>query len=728
MDQTRVTSGYDVEVAMGGRYLQYLLLLALETGELPTEATFTPDGGGDPIKVELLVPIDLEPDPSSNIAKGRTYALDDGAPEPPRWISNDAFKVEVLPAQAADVKVTLFVRLTRGAQVLNADIGLHIGITIDSEPDTDGIGLGSIILKLELLDIDGTLVNVAASQTPPVPKSELLAKLQPVINRDLSMTDLGTGGRIALIHLKKLAADAEHEAALGLYINLILRAGPQEDNVLGPRGQLTLAQNILEPGADVTCATRASIYGDFAADAYHRMARRKGSGYHHPVMKKEEKVFDVVDIDAWPVQSGTHPAGPVQSIPQLKVSVEGEYELSYLPDPNFKVHIFVFEAVDADGIMSWTSDADVQASVLADIIFGVIALATVPIFGPYSLLVFIGLEAGKYITEKLLAEYLVEERTDKKVDAALLDVAPNRFTIVSRRWDPFFTTQHQIGLRPGATLITGQGLALWGTAALTRALDPAKSIVIREAVRDTQGKATDLIYRVQGLAGSKYLEADAPGMHRGPSTQPDPNAHPELFQLAVDDAIARIEAKELDGSMEYEVQAVEYIGNEVENMLVLSTREIKEQRNRLIGEVRATAEAEAEAQDPIIRSAVIADFDAQGIIPTDEQVEEEVAARKQKIVADAIAAYETTSLEGDLKAAKLAAASFELSPHEFGRLQMAGLLKIAKYQLVKIKEDERYYYRDRYVPEEEPTTEARLADNLHNKPKYRNTSTGRVFL
>jgi hypothetical protein len=453
MDQTRVTSGYDVEVAMGSRYLQYLLLLALETGELPTGDTFTPAAGGDPIKVELMVPKDFEPDPNSNIAKGRTYRLDDGAPEPPRWSNNDPFKVEVLPAQAADVKVTLFLQLTRGAEVRQADIGLYIGITIDSEPDTDGIGLGSITLKLELLDIDGTVVDYAANVlTPPVPKSELLAKLQPVINRDLSMTDLGTGGRIALIHFKKLAKDGPHEAALGLYINLILRAGPQEDNVLGRRGQLTLAQNILEPGADVTFATRASIYGDFAADAYHRMARRKGSGYHHPVMKKEVKLFDVVDIDAGPVQNGTQ---------QLKVTVEGEYELNNLPDPNFKVYIFVFEAVDADGIMSWTSDADVQAPVLVDIIIGVIALATVPLFGPYSLLVFIGLEAGKYVTEKLIAEYVVEDITDKKVDAALLDVAPNRFTIVSRRWDPFFTTKHQLGLRPGATLITLQGLALW---------------------------------------------------------------------------------------------------------------------------------------------------------------------------------------------------------------------------------------------------------------------------
>ena len=35
---------------------------------------------------------------------------------------------------------------------------------------------------------------------------------------------------------EKLAADGEREAALGLYLNLVLRAGPQADNVLGPRG------------------------------------------------------------------------------------------------------------------------------------------------------------------------------------------------------------------------------------------------------------------------------------------------------------------------------------------------------------------------------------------------------------------------------------------------------------------------------------------------------------
>ena len=117
------------------------------------------------------------------------------------------------------------------------------------------------------------------------------------------------------------------------------------------------------------------------------------------------------------------------------------------------------------------------------------------------------------------------------------------------------------------------------------------------------------------------------------------------------------------------MQAIEFQGGEAVNLLVISSREIREQRNRLIGEVRATAEAAAEAQDSIIRSEVLDEFDAQGIIPTDEQVNEEVAARKRVIVDTAVAAYEAGSLADDLAAAIAPLLRFELSPDQFGRLQ-----------------------------------------------------------
>jgi hypothetical protein len=710
MDQTRVTSGYDVEVAMGGRYLQYLLLLAIETGRFEFEKTFTPDNGGDPVRVQVMVPSNLD----------RAYDVDSDAPQPPDVGTDDALAVEILPTHAlgADLKITVWVQLTRGAQTGIADMNLYVGLGVSTTQDSDGIGLGSMTLQLELLDIDGNLVNVAAGTDPPLPKAELLARLQSVVTQDIAMNDLGSGGRIAEIYIKKLAADGEREAALGLYLNLVLRTGPQEDNVLGPRGDLTLAQNILEPGADITFASRPSIYGHFAADAYHRMARPLGSGYHHPVMKKNTKLFDVVEIEAKPVLTAN----------QLEVSVEGEYALNNLPDPNFTVHIYVYEALDAEGIMSWTSGADVQASILADILLGVIALAFVPVLGPYSTLLFAALETAKYITQEAIAEWVVEEKTDKKVDTALLDVVPNRFTIIRRRWDPFFTINHQMGLRPGATLINTQGLALWGSAALARTNEPAKSVVIQEALRDAEGNATHLVYRVEGLEDSgEYLKAVAPGMHRGPFTQPRPDTEPQLFQLAVDDAVARIAAGELHGGETYEVQAIDFRDGEIATLLVISSREIKEQRNLLIDGVRATAEAAAEAQDPIIRSEVLDEFDDEGIIPTEEQVNEEVAARKQAIVDTAIAAYEEGSLAVQLAAVLKLLARFELSPDQFGRLQQHGLLRIAAYDLIQIEATERFYYRDRYIRSEEPTTAARLADNLLSQPRYHTTEAGRVF-
>ena len=41
IDQTKVTSGFDVEVLLQGGYLQQLLLLACDSGLIPVEMTFS---------------------------------------------------------------------------------------------------------------------------------------------------------------------------------------------------------------------------------------------------------------------------------------------------------------------------------------------------------------------------------------------------------------------------------------------------------------------------------------------------------------------------------------------------------------------------------------------------------------------------------------------------------------------------------------------------------------
>lgn len=118
-------------------------------------------------------------------------------------------------------------------------------------------------------------------------------------------------------------------------------------------------------------------------------------------------------------------------------------------------------------------------------------------------------------------------------------MAPNPLTILRRRWDPFYVTHHQIGLRPGGTLITSNGIALWGRAPSSpRQPRPVPSVVIRDTERDTDGTPTHLRYRVQDIDPFRgQIMQQAPGADRAPFT---PTDDPYLFEIEVDGAIDRI--------------------------------------------------------------------------------------------------------------------------------------------------------------------------------------------
>lgn len=75
----------------------------------------------------------------------------------------------------------------------------------------------------------------------------------------------------------------------------------------------------------------------------------------------------------------------------------------------------------------------------------------------------------------------------QRVDASLLDVAPNPLTMLRRRWDPFYVIHHQIGLRPGGTLITSNGIALWDAPS-----SPASGWSINPTAALSFGRSIDL--------------------------------------------------------------------------------------------------------------------------------------------------------------------------------------------------------------------------------------------
>src|SRR4051812_38257757 len=150
----------------------------------------------------------------------RTYPIADGAVPLETSNVDTPLSVEVLPngPGGADVKVTLLLDV---GGLPNVDMGLYFDLALDTETAEDG-GLGVVTVTCTLLDVDGTLVNLAAGRTPPVTRDELIGRLAPFVNRTLDLGSTGSGGRLESLAIRKHAADADNDAALGLYLNLRL--------------------------------------------------------------------------------------------------------------------------------------------------------------------------------------------------------------------------------------------------------------------------------------------------------------------------------------------------------------------------------------------------------------------------------------------------------------------------------------------------------------------------
>jgi hypothetical protein len=717
VDQTRVQSGFDAEVMLGERYLQYLLLLAVDVGLIPVEFTFEQPGQPQNglFHARLVVPDDLD----------RTYAPDPAAPLPEPGRS-DAFSVEILFGHplGADLKVKVLAHTTRAEDnfdlVLTVELFVKIGL--QKTADSSGVGLAAASISIELVEVIG-------------PAPDLLARFKPTVDRTLDLTGVGSGGRLQDIALRKFAADGESPAALGVYLNLRLRSGPQADTFLLARGDVSLAKNLLPADADMVFATRADFYGSMAADAKFRRAVPSGSGFSFPLKFKHRNgtlISVIVEPLAENRPAGSGPNEPLVFKNQLRTRIKAEVEVDNWFDPDMTLIIDISAGLDADGVMTWNSSSTVHdSSLIHDILLAGIAAAFIPLTGPLGALVILtGLEIGKQIAEALLSDYYLDDRVEKRLDATLLDIAPNRLTIVRRRWDPLYETQHQIGLRAGGTLITDQGLAFWGRAVLTRATRPVSDVVIRDSVRDIDEAPSALVYRVQDIASVReQLSALTPAQDRRTWIEPDPINDPTSVLVTVEEALGRINDSRLLGAHPYLVKGVEMDGSTIKNLLVISERESNEQKNRLLDEKTVAVSATITAnQEAAVRAQVLADFAASGVIPTQQEIDAAVTSALQVLIDADVAAYVDGALTADLDAALLPLLRLQMAPTHFGELQSKGVLTIKDFDLIHLTASNRFYYRDHFDGRVEKTLAQRQADNLPHRPRYRSTANGPQFI
>lgn len=717
MDQTLVTSGFDIEIALGERYLQYVLLLALDAGHIPIKfmvddpAPINPAG---PITAILTAPGDID----------RTYPPHpetDTTPAPPAYgelPSPQGFQVEVLfnDPHSADLKVTVCPWFTRTGPAMDVRpvYELFVKLGLQKEPEPDGHGLATAGLSLEL--ITARLFNTTTED------AAVLAKLKPYVDQTLDLGGLGAGGRIDDIAMRKVAPTSSAPAALNIYLNLMLRSGPAADHFLPARGDVLMGQNILPAGEDLVFATRKDLYDALATDAWFKRAKPSGSGYTYPLdMGDSHGTLDHIRMRPTTVAEGPN---------RLRIDIKAEVELNNLPNPDMTVIVDVYGSVDSEGVMAWDSSSTAYQSGLfydaLEIMLAGVALAVMPIVGP------LGLASILHIAEGSIADAFIGDKAEKRLDATLLDIAPTRLTMFRRRWDPFYQTQHQIGLRPGGTLITEDGIAFWGRAVLTGARKPVYDVVIRDTEHVEDEAPTALRYRVHDADAYPELldkKLTAQGADRLDFIKyEDPNGEPYLFQLTVGQAIGRIVEKRLIGAIPYTVERIEAPGGTANKLLVISRREYDEERGRLINErtnvvtLQMWADHEAE-----VRTQVLDAFAALGLFPTSEELEAAVAAGIQPFIEAEMDAYLLGPLPPALDAALLPLLRLELAQTHFGKLQQDGILIIKYYDLVHVPALPGYYYRDRFVAAIENTPAKRMADNLHSKPRYRSTPDGPVF-
>lgn len=724
IDQSRVTSGFDVEAMIGAGYIRMVLQTAVDAGLIPSSQVL----GGRLVKLEVMGDQSRLYEPSP----------DENGEFPPT--SSEAFETEVFfeHPQGFDLRVRLRIQ-PEGFFGVFVDLFVQVGMI--RTPDGDG-GLESAGLVIHVADIDSPILPILADPPFNVSKAEILAKLQEEVDRVIDLGSASAFKRIEDVAFRFLPGDADHDPALGLFINLRLRNGDADDQFVAPRGNVLSAQNFLPAGSDVAFASRPGLYQALGKDVFSRTALKNDfGGIEHALRRNilnpnSKRIGDVHSISVGQLTRQTGSGTIPMPVNGMRLALKGEYEdPKDLTRTDFTFTLSVIPRINADGLLEWDSDVDVDVDLLFDFKTFWAATLGLILFGPVGAGVILGIAIvgqvglGIYLGERF------EDRAQKKTDATLADVIPDRLTIKTGRWDPFYATLHQVVIKPEQAEFNAVGFMLCGKAFVGRQLVPPQDGVIRDEMRGDDGAIVGMRYRI---ADFEKVAADGllhpMGAHRRPFTPPDPAA-PDLFPLTLEEFAARAEEKDEQGKdrplvltkIPYFPVCVYIRDNQINQLLCLSGPELEATRDRLRRDVANGIFAEIDAaQGDEIRQQVLDDLTAASDPadpPTDEELEQEFNARVNALVKQEMSDYESpTPLEMAHSGLLHDQLSFDAAPEELLMLQDkhvividTGLMEIKPHEMVR-------HLRDvRFSGEEEEH------DNLLERPRYRPGPDGPRF-
>ena len=716
-DRSLVTSGFDVEVLISEEYIDHLLLAQVDAGLFSLVSRSIDEDGHE--KVTTICP------PARGVYKRRytehpDAALPDGM--------HGSLTTKLLPPDGpAFLFLLAFVQvddLTAGTSEDPLPAGLLFDLAVMPGDTTDGFESGHR-LSIDFVGFDaGTTAILEPIMNVPAMEQQIRESLPDGVPLSIAQ-----GRTVHRIRMRKFVAE---QRSLGFYIDLALRSGP--DTYTPQRGNVDDAQDFRSPSAPLALATAPSLFALLGPDLMAGLAEPndEGDGFVYPL---RADMFDPTSDEIGRAKGIT--VGPelrvIGSSPTLlptgRLMIDLHGELSdVLGDPDFHLQIFFAPTIVDDGIVTWDPDVDVDLGLLVSLAFATAGIGISLLFAGWGSGLVISAILGAAVLKGLIVEPLVTkivgDRLDAKQLASLLDVIPFKLDAASRRWDPFFKTHVLVlSLANETPVIDSQGITFEAARlALDKEAVPEDHVVIRDEDR-TDGAVTGLRYLVWDFNAHNTdvngtvadFRAFAPSTDRLEYERSDPIAAPSLVSLTLEQLAVRIPEKKVLAPLVYNAERISMLGGQVDQILVLTSRERAEAREQV--EVRFRAQQRAFIEDEsgdIIRLLVTAVLENElGRQPTDEEVADAFNAHVTYVVNGMMRGFRRYQLPYLLDAAIARVLRFNLTPAEFIELQRAGILVLDGMEmLVRHNADgtETPYYRDH--PDGNPR------DNLLAKRRY----------
>ena len=683
MDQSLVNSGFDIELLIGNRYIEYILLSFTETGSFPLK---TQAGA---LSVDIFQPGDVD----------RIYE-----PHPdavPLTASADSFGSELIFGHASGANVKTTIEVFVSGQFLTTFSSF--GLVFDT--DAQGIAINHRI-RIEVLAIEVTAGIQAALDAAGITLEELLEMIKEQADRDVPLPFVGAGNDVEKIDMRQLPSLDGGPIAIGFYLNLRMRAGPEPDNFLPDRGDLFAGMNFLEEGRDIAFAVRKDFFKDISKHQKMQFAEPKndGSGEFFFPMRKEMFNLDS-DIVGKLTSVSVGPKRDMngQLTSSLAVIIRGEYFVDNFFDPDFTFTLTLTPHFD-DGIVTWEYTTDLSSDLVAILSFVV--------FG------FLGL-IGYVIATEVADDELIDEEQREQV-TRFLQSLPTQVPMEFIRWDPFYETEHQVAARVDEWILNDNGIAFTGRAALAKMTRIVDHVVLRTEIRNPQFEVIRLDYRVRDHARhTATLDQTRVFSATDRMDFLQSENEPTLFGLTAEQVVERKPNKKIVAPQELLPKKVHLDDHKIFRMLCITPREVKEQittvEDRFKNQTRTQINNNQGAQ---LREEARIELEAElGAPPTLEQIEERFRQKLNALVNEAFTAYKASAqYDNDIEAAVDSTLLLDMAPNEYGLLQRRGIINVLGFDLIE-RHNRKHrpgtvilYYRDR--------ADFDVRDNLLNKLKY----------